>query len=66
VGALVVGLIAVAGEAAANLLGPWPLKIVLDDVLRSKETHTSVVRWIHHFIGSDKIDSMTMSAPTPE
>ena len=55
VGALVVGLIAVAGEAAANLLGPWPLKIVLDDVLRSKETHTSVVRWIHHFIGSDKM-----------
>lgn len=54
VGAVVVGLLAVAGEAAANLLGPWPLKIVLDDVLRSKETHASVVHWVQQLIGTDK------------
>ena len=30
------GLLAIAGESAADLMQPWPLKIVLDDVLRGK------------------------------
>jgi subfamily B ATP-binding cassette protein MsbA len=55
VGALIVGLLAVMGEGAANLLQPWPLKIVLDDVLRSRESNTSVMRWIHALIGVDKL-----------
>jgi ATP-binding cassette subfamily B protein len=54
-GALIIGLLAVAGEAAANLLQPWPLKIVLDDVLRSHETHPAVMRWMHALIGVDKL-----------
>ena len=33
---MTVALIAVAGEAAAALLEPWPLKIVLDSLLPSK------------------------------
>lgn len=36
---LAVGLIAVVGEGIANLLQPWPLKIVLDNVLKSREIH---------------------------
>jgi ATP-binding cassette, subfamily B, bacterial len=47
--------LAVAGEGAANLLEPWPLKIVLDSVLRSKESHASVMNWIQHFVGTDKL-----------
>src|SRR5262249_6384578 len=43
-GALSLGLIAVVGESAANLLQPWPLKIVLDDVLRSRGSHEWVKR----------------------
>ena len=31
------GLLAIAGESAADLMQPWPLKIVLDDVLRGKK-----------------------------
>ena len=31
------GLLAIAGESAADLLQPWPLKIVLDDVLKGKK-----------------------------
>jgi len=31
------GLLAIAGESAADLLQPWPLKIVLDNVLRGKK-----------------------------
>ena len=33
---LVIGFLAVIGEGAANLLEPWPLKLVLDNVLKSK------------------------------
>ena len=54
-GALTVGFIAIAGESIANLLQPWPLKVVLDDVLRGKETHGWVMRLIHRAVGTDKI-----------
>ena len=53
-GSLVLGLVCVVGEAAANLLEPWPLKIVLDDVLRNKGDHADVLRWIHSLVGADK------------
>src|SRR5579863_3565620 len=33
------GLLAIAGESVADLLEPWPLKIVLDNVLHSKSKH---------------------------
>jgi ATP-binding cassette, subfamily B, bacterial len=54
-GALIIGLLAVVGEAGANLLQPWPLKVVLDDVLRSRESNASVMRWIHALTGPDKL-----------
>ena len=53
---LTLGLLAVAGEGAANLLQPWPLKLVLDSVLRSRPDHTSVSKWIHGFVGTDSLD----------
>jgi subfamily B ATP-binding cassette protein MsbA len=34
--ALVAGALAVGGETVADLLEPWPLKVVLDNVLRSQ------------------------------
>lgn len=37
--ALALGLLAVLGETAANLLEPWPLKIVLDNVLKGRPIH---------------------------
>jgi ATP-binding cassette subfamily B protein len=55
IGALVIGFIAIAGESAANLLQPWPLKIVLDDVLRSKASHAWTMNLIHRFVGTDAI-----------
>jgi subfamily B ATP-binding cassette protein MsbA len=53
-GALSLGLFGVIGEGVANLLEPWPLKIVLDDVLHSRESHAAVMRWVHHVVGTDK------------
>ncbi|MES2391174.1 MAG: ABC transporter ATP-binding protein, partial [Acidobacteriota bacterium] len=42
------GLLAIAGESVADLLEPWPLKIVLDNVLRGKSGHG----WLNHLIRS--------------
>ena len=44
--ALTLGLLAAVGESIANLLGPWPLKIVLDNVLRGRQIHG----WLNPFI----------------
>jgi len=43
---LALGLAAVIGEGLANLLEPWPLKVVLDNVLKSK----SGDGWLNHLI----------------
>jgi subfamily B ATP-binding cassette protein MsbA len=52
--ALTLALLAVAGEAATDLLEPWPLKIVLDYLLQSKHPPgwmSAMVGWI----GQDKL-----------
>jgi ATP-binding cassette subfamily B protein len=55
VGALTFGFIAVVGEGIANLLEPWPLKIVLDSVLRSRSTNGWLNRAIQSTVGDDKV-----------
>ncbi|HEX5411258.1 MAG TPA: ABC transporter ATP-binding protein [Terriglobia bacterium] len=50
----VIGLLAAIGESAAGLLEPWPLKIVIDNVLRSKSDHGLLNRWILSTVGTDK------------
>jgi subfamily B ATP-binding cassette protein MsbA len=55
---LIVGFFAIVGESAANLLGPWPLKVVLDEVLRGHSSQTTAARWIHAFAGADKLATL--------
>lgn len=43
---LALGLLAVIGEGIADLLQPWPLKVVLDNVLKSREGNG----WLNQFI----------------
>ena len=52
---IALGLLAAAGEAVADLLEPWPLKIVLDNVLRGKGGHTAVLRWLQNRVGADPV-----------
>lgn len=52
---LTLGFIAIAGESLASLLQPWPLKIVLDDVLRSRQSHAWAMRAIESWVGTNKI-----------
>src|SRR5580698_8960944 len=59
---LAIGFIAVVGEGVANLLDPWPLKIVLDNVLRSKSTQGWLNSWILTVFGSDKLGVLKFAA----
>ena len=61
-GALALGLLAIMGESAANLLGPWPLKIVLDSVLRTKPTHGWLSALITRTVGTEKIAMLDRDA----
>lgn len=52
--ALAFGLLGAIGETLTNLLEPWPLKIVLDNVLKTRTIHG----WLNPLI-----ESMVGTAP---
>jgi len=60
--ALSLGLAAVLGEGVANLLEPWPLKVVLDNVLRSRPLPDAVGRFVQRLAGSDKLAVLEIAA----
>ena len=49
------GFLAVLGEAVANLLQPWPLKIVLDEVFRAHSGKGAIPHFVSRFLGTDKL-----------
>jgi subfamily B ATP-binding cassette protein MsbA len=51
--ALWLGLLAIAGESVADVLQPWPLKVVLDNVISRKGEHGWLTRTLHRTIGYD-------------
>ncbi|HET7840642.1 MAG TPA: ABC transporter ATP-binding protein, partial [Terriglobia bacterium] len=53
--ALALGLLAALGEGVANLLEPWPLKVVLDNVIRGHESHGWLFRLVTLLTGDDKL-----------
>ena len=53
---LALALFAVAGETVADLLEPWPLKIVLDNLLQSKR----LPDWLSGVVGSMGSDKMAV------
>jgi ATP-binding cassette subfamily B protein len=59
---LMVGLAAVVGEGVADLLQPWPLKIVLDNVLQSRQIHGWLNRFILATAGTDKVAILRFAA----
>jgi ATP-binding cassette subfamily B protein len=60
--ALGLGILAVMSEGVVNLLEPWPLKIVLDTVLKAQPT----AGWLSHLIlsitGQDKLTILKFAA----
>jgi subfamily B ATP-binding cassette protein MsbA len=51
--ALWLGLLAIAGESVADVLQPWPLKVVLDNVITHKAQHGWLTDTIHRTIGQN-------------
>jgi ATP-binding cassette, subfamily B, bacterial len=59
---LLLGMFAIVGEGAANLLEPWPLKIVLDSVLNSRPMHGWLNTLIAFHIGQNKLAVLNFAA----
>jgi ATP-binding cassette subfamily B protein len=59
---LMLGLAAVIGEGVADLLQPWPLKIVLDNVLKSRDIHGWLNQFIVSTVGQDKLAVLRFAA----
>jgi ATP-binding cassette subfamily B protein len=59
---LAIGIGAVLVEGVANLAEPWPLKVVLDNVLKSK----SGAGWLNHVLyfaaGTDRVSTLKIAA----
>src|SRR6267143_6164796 len=60
--ALVWGTVAAVGDGIANLLEPWPLKVVLDNVLKSQPPHGWLNRLILSTTGDDKLATLKFVA----
>ena len=59
---LTIGVVAVIVEGIANLAEPWPLKIVLDNVLKSKSAHGWLNQLIFSAAGTEKIAILKFAA----
>src|SRR5665213_111277 len=62
-GILAWAFLASFGEAAANLAEPWPIKIVLDNVLQKKPARGWLAIWVSHIYHS-RADSFLLIAVT--
>ena len=59
---LVIGFLGVIGEGIANLLEPWPLKVVLDNVLKSKPAQGWLNTWILSYFGHNTLGVLNFAA----
>ena len=60
--AIAIGILAVVGEGAASLASPWPLKIVLDNVLKSRPSPGGLDRFILSIAGTDQLTVLKFAA----
>ncbi len=60
--ALVLGLVAVIGEGLANLAEPWPLKVVLDNVVATRPAHGWLSNLVISIAGSDSLAILQVCA----
>ena len=59
---LVIGFVGVLGEGVANLLEPWPLKVVLDNVLKSKPAQGWLNTWVLSTFGNNTLGVLNFAA----
>jgi subfamily B ATP-binding cassette protein MsbA len=49
-------------EGIASLLDPWPVKVVVDNVLKSRPTSGWLNQWIYETVGDDKLAILKLAA----
>jgi ATP-binding cassette, subfamily B, bacterial len=59
---LSIGIFAVIGETVANLLEPWPLKVVLDNVVRSRDSSGWLSEWLVSITDDNRLQILTIAA----
>jgi ATP-binding cassette, subfamily B, bacterial len=59
---LTIGVVAVVIEGVVNLAEPWPLKIVLDTVIKTRPEHGWLHQIIFSSIGTDKVAILRFAA----
>jgi len=59
---LLVAFVAAIGEGIADLAGPWPLKIVFDDILKPKDNTNWLNNLVHSIAGTDKLAILKVAA----
>jgi len=59
--ALTLAFLAVLGETGADLLDPWPLKIIVDNVLQSKHLPGWLATVVSYTAGHDKLSILTFA-----
>jgi ATP-binding cassette, subfamily B, bacterial len=61
-GMLAIALTAAVGEGIADLLGPWPLKLVFDDILKPKDNDSWLNHLLHSVAGTDRLLILKIAA----
>jgi len=56
--ALMIAMIAVLGETVADVLDPWPIKIVIDNLLLSKKLPQWLGGFVTHLFGNNKLATL--------
>jgi ATP-binding cassette, subfamily B, bacterial len=60
-GSLVLALLAVIGETLADILEPWPIKLVVDNVLQSKPLSRGWVAFLFTGFGTDRLTILNVA-----
>jgi subfamily B ATP-binding cassette protein MsbA len=60
--ALGVALVAILAESAADILGPWPLKVIMDDVIGPKPLPPWLAVYVGGAGGSEKFTALHLAA----
>ena len=60
-GVLLLAFLAVAGEIAANLLEPWPLKVVIDYVVQSKTMPGWLAPLVRHLADDSRFATLNLA-----
>jgi ATP-binding cassette subfamily B protein len=61
-GLLLIAFVAAIGEGIADLLGPWPLKLVFDDILKPRENANWLNRLVLSIAGPDVLMVLKIAA----